>query len=383
MLLVPYLLDDTGETEYVLTEEMENNQTTQTFELVFTMTKTNISSEKFVFDKYFIVADSASNYKIGAIITFHALTVNTWKWRISIYDYNSTTYRYQSSWKSEYINDFKFARITFTPIIGYPYYSGGLFHYKYSVHALVFDEEFALTKDADSNPCYNGAEWTTAAVPVTKAVTIRRFDQTASGDKASILFGPLDSYSIALNPWGMFTFNKPTYSVNLLMDGIKYSPNQVFALDYRTEIDTLQSELDSANAALATAQGDIETLQSTIDDLNNLSTDDVSGLDWDSLVNDVIRGGTSTLDTLKSGFLDNSVFGLAKILTAVNDLADVVNQLKSLLIDGSSDLIDNLGEVIMSRIETKVLTDEWLQRLFLLQKTIVGKVSVEPYSDVA
>jgi hypothetical protein len=125
-------------------------------------------------------------------------------------------------------------------------------------------------------------------------------------------------------------------------------------------------------------QDSLESNSLTDADIATQTGNALSAFDWNANVNSLIKGGTKTITDAwnKANAIPSAIQGGSK---TIQDIIDLLQSLYDLLITGSTDLLSNLGEAILSFIETKITDNAWLQRLITVLVNILTQIKVTTY----
>jgi hypothetical protein len=149
----------------------------------------------------------------------------------------------------------------------------------------------------------------------------------------NLLWGP-DVYATADQVFGRnypFTFDYPYYFQSndndwtdsyYMLKYVDYSPNTIFALDYRIEIDQLQSSLSTAQSTIGSLSDDLATAQTSLDDANSkidellaVESSESGSLSAGAITGYSASGGTDRFATALATALEDWANGLASTLT--------------------------------------------------------------------
>lgn len=291
------------------------------FDMVFTCELVNFSTAKQALEMHYQIFVKGV-LKAAFLLILEAYSSSQYRYCFRIYNYQGSTYIYQSSWYIANLGDFKFMRMYFDVIrIGTTQFDT---HYQ----VAVYDDEYCYNLVAQSTVTYIGI---TGSGFGDSDVTLKifvdfRYAQLATGDKIVFLIGPFVQIVAPFAKQGCTDYFNWT-NIDKVIDVsawgiplISYTPSQIYALDYRSEMEDLQNDLNVAN-------NKILDLESQIAALNDLSSTDVSSAlasgNWAAWVNSVIMGTNGpTLLGLVDNYLNNAGFGLPATKDFLDEVLD-------------------------------------------------------------
>jgi hypothetical protein len=248
------------------------------FQFAFTVDRSNVGSTKTAMElQYYLYIEG--NPFLTFIVAIDTVTTSTWRYRLRVYNYKTSGFDYSSGYYTSNIDDWKFVRVIWTADISSP----NVIAYQWFFES--FDDEFMYTAEASGT---SSSSWNKGSAIATNGLSLKvrqylNYASLATGDRLVVLSGPHGLYptdaTYLFSPLAGFDFSTIIEELEIDSFGFpvnSYTVNQLYALDYRSEmgdlntalsdadakIDSLQSDLDDANDALIAAQADIDALVS-------------------------------------------------------------------------------------------------------------------------